>query len=494
MRTKSVARSRRSGTEEMRKTPANRPSHSAGTPAKKAGPSAVACTAPSAKRMTTARSTSPRLHQIRERLPTSIATVSTGTAERMPIAHATSGSMMMPVPNPATPPTIEPTSAPTIRTAQPIGSGMSCHHTRNVSLGRRRGRAGGVARLHDEHRVSGDRGGARGPARAGALDHHLLRPDVRAHVVRRRSRRRPARPRPRLSRGPRAERARVRHGWRRRGPRLAPRRPRRPGPRGRARLRYRAGARDRRRAGRDARPTARVPERGDGAGRPGSTRRRFPRRELRLARRLPRPGAARARRSRLGRGRAVHAGRERADARHDRRPGPRRRPAGERARLRRARRDLRHLAPRAVLSRRHARTRRIGGRHLLHADAARGRGRLAIEAAGLAFLGFVDGATPLWLIGLALFVAGFGIGFFEVPNMTTVMAAFPAGRQGAAGGLAFLTRTLGVVVGVALLGELVAARSATVGFLGAFEESLRASALSVAAAFLFALAGRRARR
>jgi hypothetical protein len=106
----------------------------------------------------------------------------------------------------------------------------------------------------------------------------------------------------------------------------------------------------------------------------------------------------------------------------------------------------------------------------------------------------VDGATALWLIGLALFVAGFGLGFFEVPNMTTVMAAFPAGRQGAAGGLAFLTRTLGVVAGVALLGELVAARSATTGFLGAFAESLRASALAVAAAFLFALAGRRARR
>jgi MFS family permease len=117
-----------------------------------------------------------------------------------------------------------------------------------------------------------------------------------------------------------------------------------------------------------------------------------------------------------------------------------------------------------------------------------------MQTAGLGFLGFVDGATSLWLIALALFVAGFGLGFFEVPNMTTIMAAFPPGRQGAAGGLAFLTRTLGVVAGVALLGELVAARSATVGFLGAFEESLRASAVAVGAAFLFALAARRARR
>jgi MFS family permease len=119
---------------------------------------------------------------------------------------------------------------------------------------------------------------------------------------------------------------------------------------------------------------------------------------------------------------------------------------------------------------------------------------LVLQTAGLGVLGFVDGATPLWLIALALFVAGFGLGFFEVPNMTTIMGAFPAGRQGAAGGLAFLTRTLGVVAGVALLGELIAARSATVGFLVAFDESLRASALAVAAALVFALAAGRARR
>src|SRR5438093_10939656 len=93
-------------------------------------PSTVAGIAPRAKRRTTARSSSPRLHQIRDRLPIVIATVKTGTAERRPTTPATSGSMMIPVPNPATPPTSEPTSAPTTRTAQPMGAGMSCHHTR----------------------------------------------------------------------------------------------------------------------------------------------------------------------------------------------------------------------------------------------------------------------------------------------------------------------------------------------------------------------------
>jgi len=119
---------------------------------------------------------------------------------------------------------------------------------------------------------------------------------------------------------------------------------------------------------------------------------------------------------------------------------------------------------------------------------------LGLEAAGLAALGFVDATTPLGAIALALFVAGFGLGFFEVPNMAAIMAAFPSSRQGAAGGFSFLTRTLGVVAGVAVTGQIVAARSAAVGFLGAFAESLLVAALAVAAASVFALAGTRARR
>jgi MFS family permease len=119
---------------------------------------------------------------------------------------------------------------------------------------------------------------------------------------------------------------------------------------------------------------------------------------------------------------------------------------------------------------------------------------LAIEAVGLAALGFVDGTTPLVVVALALFVAGFGLGFFEVPNMATIMAAFPAGQQGAAGGLSFLARTLGVVAGVAVTGQIAAARTAAVGFLGAFTESLLVAAVAVAVAAVFALAGPRARR
>src|SRR5262249_18728064 len=119
---------------------------------------------------------------------------------------------------------------------------------------------------------------------------------------------------------------------------------------------------------------------------------------------------------------------------------------------------------------------------------------LAIEAVGLAALGFVGGTTPLSVVGLALFVAGFGLGFFEVPNMTTIMTAFPAGQQGAAGGLSFLARTLGVVTGVAVAGQIVAARTASVGFLGAFTESLLVAALAVAPPPALAVAGLRGGR
>jgi MFS family permease len=107
----------------------------------------------------------------------------------------------------------------------------------------------------------------------------------------------------------------------------------------------------------------------------------------------------------------------------------------------------------------------------------------------------VGAAGPsLGLIGLALLTAGFGLGFFEVPNMASIMAAFPVGQQGAAGGLAFLARTLGVVAGVSILAEIFATRRTTVGFIGAFTESLLVAALAVAVAALFAVVGGRGRR
>ena len=123
---------------------------------------------------------------------------------------------------------------------------------------------------------------------------------------------------------------------------------------------------------------------------------------------------------------------------------------------------------------------RVGPRPLLV-------GGLVLETAALATLSRADASTPLIVVALALAVAGFGLGLFQVPNMTLVMAEFPARLQGAAGGFAFFARTLGTVCGVAVLAEVFAARRATAGFDGAFSLALLVAAGLVAVAALVAL-------
>jgi MFS family permease len=116
---------------------------------------------------------------------------------------------------------------------------------------------------------------------------------------------------------------------------------------------------------------------------------------------------------------------------------------------------------------------------------------LALEAAGLFVLSRAGSATPLALLALTLFAAGFGLGLFQVPNMTLVLAAFPPGQQGAAGGFTFLARTLGLVTGVAALAEIFSARRAVVGFQAAYGEAFLVAAVAAAVAGGFALGGRR---
>jgi MFS family permease len=108
---------------------------------------------------------------------------------------------------------------------------------------------------------------------------------------------------------------------------------------------------------------------------------------------------------------------------------------------------------------------------------------LAIEVVGLGVMAAARETTPIVVVASALFVAGFGIGMFQPPNMTSVMAAFPARHSGAAGGLAFMARTLGVVTGVLTLAQVFAARRASAGFDAALTLAfvVAAAAVSVAA-------------
>jgi hypothetical protein len=116
---------------------------------------------------------------------------------------------------------------------------------------------------------------------------------------------------------------------------------------------------------------------------------------------------------------------------------------------------------------------------------------LALEALGLGLLSRAEAATPIPVLALALLAAGFGLGLFQVPNMAVVMAAFPSAQQGAAGGLAFLARTLGTVAGVAVLAQLFGARRVTIGLGPAAAEGFLVAALAVGLAATLAAVRRR---
>jgi len=113
-------------------------------------------------------------------------------------------------------------------------------------------------------------------------------------------------------------------------------------------------------------------------------------------------------------------------------------------------------------------------------------GGLALQAAGLALLSRAEPTSPVLVVAVALFAAGFGLGMFQVPNMTVIMAAFPALQQGAAGGFAFLARTLGVVTGVLGLAQLFAVRRLVVGLAPAAAEAFLVAAVAVAIAAVLA--------
>ena len=116
---------------------------------------------------------------------------------------------------------------------------------------------------------------------------------------------------------------------------------------------------------------------------------------------------------------------------------------------------------------------------------------LGLEALGLGLLSRADATTPVAVLAVALLAAGLGLGLFQVPNMAVVMGAFPSGQQGAAGGLAFLARTLGTVAGVAVLAQLFGARRLAIGLGPAAAEGFLVAALAVGLGAVLAALWRR---
>ena len=79
-----------------------------------------------------------------------------------------------------------------------------------------------------------------------------------------------------------------------------------------------------------------------------------------------------------------------------------------------------------------------------------------------AFLGFrtLDGSSTWWQFALLALPFGLGIGLFQSPNNSAIMGSVPRSDSGVAGGMLTLTRLLGQITGVAVLGSLWAARVA----------------------------------
>ncbi|MEU1728655.1 MFS transporter [Nonomuraea sp. NPDC005692] len=78
-------------------------------------------------------------------------------------------------------------------------------------------------------------------------------------------------------------------------------------------------------------------------------------------------------------------------------------------------------------------------------------GGAAMSALGLgALMLTADPATPYWVTGIALFVAGCGSGTFLTGNTTQVMAALPSGSLGVVNGFRVMIMNVGIVISVGL--------------------------------------------
>jgi len=141
-------------------------------------------------------------------------------------------------------------------------------------------------------------------------------------------------------------------------------------------------------------------------------------------------------------------------------------------------------------------TRRFEPRHLVITG-------LAIETVGLLAITTLRDGSAIPFTVVAFVLTGFGLGFFQTPNMTLVMAALPDRNQGLAGGMISAMRTIGVLTAstvspwfFALRQTAHAARTAGASglFLAAFSDTFLACTVLSASALALALVTRGRRR
>jgi len=79
---------------------------------------------------------------------------------------------------------------------------------------------------------------------------------------------------------------------------------------------------------------------------------------------------------------------------------------------------------------------------------------MGVLGGGLFLFSRLGSASPLWLIGLGLGLAGLGTGAFISPNTSALMGAAPRSRQGVASGVLATARSFGMVLGIGLTGAI----------------------------------------
>jgi MFS family permease len=82
---------------------------------------------------------------------------------------------------------------------------------------------------------------------------------------------------------------------------------------------------------------------------------------------------------------------------------------------------------------------------------------LSVMAAGMALYAAAGPQADLWVLELSFLLAGAGLALTTAPAVSLAMSAVPVQRSGLASGVVNLARLLGITVGVAVLGSVLAA-------------------------------------
>jgi DHA2 family integral membrane protein (MFS transporter) len=73
----------------------------------------------------------------------------------------------------------------------------------------------------------------------------------------------------------------------------------------------------------------------------------------------------------------------------------------------------------------------------------------------LVALSFIEPATPFWMIGVALFILGIGMGNTMAPSTTGIMSSIPPANAGVGSAVGNAARQIGMALGVGILGSVV---------------------------------------